>query len=95
MPVRVIVAVLSLATAVAQAQLRVPARNEIAEAMRKEKAVGYDILATANGARFSSSVILHFARQQAAASPVTPILLPHADYLEAFAEVSIRVICST
>lgn len=70
------------------AQIRVPAKTEIAQAIRQEKNLGYNTLATANGARFSSAVILHFARQQAAAASIQPVLLLHRDFFDAFVEVS-------
>ena len=68
----------------AAAQVRLPSKAQIAAAMRLEKALGYDLLVTANGAQFSSSVILHLARTQTD----RPFLLAHREYFDAIVEVS-------
>jgi hypothetical protein len=83
-----VLASLAVAALAQTAQIKVAAKSEIVEAMRKEKALDYNMLATANGARLSAAVMLYFGRRQAAAKPVNPILLRHHDYYEAFVEVS-------
>lgn len=63
-------------------------RGDLREAMLAEKSRGYNLLATANGARFSSGVILHLARRaRDAQEPPGPLLIDHQDYFEVYLEV--------
>ncbi len=72
-----------------QARARVVTRQEIADAMRREKGKGYDILATPNGARFAAGVILDVARRASELDPLrTPLVLDYRDYFEAFVGVA-------
>lgn len=64
-------------------------RAAIVEAMRAEQRHGYNLLATANGARLSAGVALSLVRQaRAAAADPAPILLDHRDFFDAFLEVT-------
>ena len=60
-------------------------RQALVEAMKIEKAKKYNILATSNGARLSSAVILDVARRAADLDRERkPILIDHRDYFEAY-----------
>jgi hypothetical protein len=75
--------------AVNLASIRVATRSEIVEAMLAEKAKNYNLLATANGARFSAGVILHVARRaRGVEGSRVPVLLDHRDYFEAFLQIT-------
>ena len=64
-------------------------RQALVEAMKVEKAKRYNILATSNGARLSSAVILDVARRAADRDRERkPILIDHRDYFEAYLEVT-------
>lgn len=64
-------------------------RQSLVQAMARQKAQGYNLLATANGARFSSAVILEVARHALERDVSrTPLLIDHRDYFEAYLEVT-------
>jgi hypothetical protein len=68
--------------------VRVP-RVEIAAAMQGEVRLGYNVLATANGARFTAHVILRLASLARDRNPKGgPLLLDHTDYFDAFVEAA-------
>jgi hypothetical protein len=63
-------------------------RPALVQAMRNQQSLGYNLMATANGARLSSGVILELATHARATDPSrTPILIAHEDYFEAYLEV--------
>ncbi len=60
-------------------------RQATVEAMLEQKRQGYNLLATANGARFSAGGILHLARRARERNPEpSPNLIDHKDYFDAF-----------
>lgn len=64
-------------------------REEIVRAMRAQRSMGYNLLATANGARFNAGVILDVARAASRRDPLqTAIVLDHRDYFEAYLQVT-------
>ena len=64
-------------------------RADLVQAMKHQQRLGYNLLATANGARFSSGIILELARHARATDPnQTPILIDHDDYFESYLEVT-------
>jgi hypothetical protein len=64
-------------------------RSEIAEAMLEQKQQGYEVLATANGARFTARVLLRLAARARERDPSgRPLLLDHQDYFEAFLQAA-------
>ena len=79
------VALLPLSMPLAAQPIRLVTRTEIMEAMRRQRALGYDVLATANGARFSAGVLLDLAKR---ARTQAPLLVNHHDYFEAFLQVN-------
>jgi hypothetical protein len=68
--------------------LRVAAASEITEEMQRQKNLGYNILATANGARFSSQVILSLIELVGKDKPARPVLIRHADIFHAYLKVT-------
>jgi hypothetical protein len=52
--------------------------------MTAQKNLGYNLLATTNGVRFNSAVLLHLAREAQRRGSATPFLVDHADYFEAY-----------
>jgi len=64
-------------------------RRVLVQSMTGQKALGYNLLATANGARLSSAVILDAARHAGERDATrSPILIDHRDYFEAYLEVT-------
>lgn len=64
-------------------------RPEMVAAMREQTQKGYDVLATANGARFTAGVLLRLASLARDRDPQrAPLLLDHQDYFEAFLEAA-------
>jgi hypothetical protein len=64
-------------------------RAALVQAMKNQQQQGYNLLATANGARFSSGVILEVAAHARNTDPrQTPILIDHDDYFEAYLAVT-------
>jgi 4-hydroxybenzoate polyprenyltransferase len=68
--------------------IRVVPRNEVVAAMAAQKALGYNLLATTNGVRFNSAVLLHLAREAVRNGSTTPFLVAHDDYFEAYVQVT-------
>jgi 4-hydroxybenzoate polyprenyltransferase len=78
---------LLLAVSLGAEPVRVVTKEELVEAMRLQQ--GYAILATPNGARFNSGVILNLARAAHAADPNgPPLFIDHRTYFDAFVEVA-------
>lgn len=76
---------LPAAAASAPAGLRVVSRQEIRAAMAGSQ--GYNLLATTNGPRFQSEVVLRLARQAQASDPQrTPLFLGHREWFLAYLE---------
>ncbi|HXH95136.1 MAG TPA: UbiA family prenyltransferase, partial [Thermoanaerobaculia bacterium] len=70
---------LLLAASLGAEPVRVVTKEELIEAMRLQQ--GYAILATPNGARFNSGLILHLARAAYAADPNgPPLFIDHRTY---------------
>ena len=64
-------------------------QQEVAAAMRIEQALGYDLRATANGARLQAEVILHLARAAHARDPLgPPFVIGFDTYQAAFVDVT-------
>jgi hypothetical protein len=64
-------------------------RQALVQAMTRQKAERYNLLATANGARLSSAVILEVALRASQSDVAqTPILIDHRDYFGAYLEVN-------
>jgi hypothetical protein len=71
------------ATAAVPAGARVVPRDEIAQAMAESQ--GYNLLATTNGPRFQSEVVLRLARRAQASDPQrTPLFLGHREWFLAY-----------
>jgi hypothetical protein len=70
----------------AQEIVHVVPREEIVRAMKVQKDLGYNVCATANGARFNAGLILDVARNRH--EPRQPFLLAHDDYYAAFVDVA-------
>jgi len=79
---RVLPALVLPAMLAAQPVRHVP-RGEIVEAMQRQRAQGYDILATSNASRFSGGFLLDLARRATG-----PFLLEHHDYFEALLQAA-------
>ena len=67
--------------------IRVVPRGEIVEAMGRQRALGYDILATSHGSRFTGGLLLDLTRRWAG-NGTAPFLLNHHDYFEALLQVT-------
>jgi hypothetical protein len=64
-------------------------RQALVDAMTRQRGERYNLLATANGARFSSAVILEVARLANSTDPNrNPIVIDHRDYFDAYLEVT-------
>ncbi len=64
-------------------------REQVLSAMRAEAEQGYNLLATTNSTRFSTSVILAVVRAAMADAPEgPPLLIHHSDWYEAYSEVT-------
>ena len=80
---------LLIAASIANADsVRLVTRQELVEAMTAQKSQGYNLLATTNGVRFNSGVLLHLAREAVQRGSTTPLLIDHADYFEAYLTVT-------
>jgi len=82
-----LVALLPALHASAQQTVRIVPRDEIVRAMRVQKDLGYNLCATANGARFNAGVLLDLARNRHDPQR-SPFVLTHDDYFAAFAAVA-------
>jgi len=64
-------------------------REAIRDAMAEEAERGYNLTASTNSTRFTTSVIFSLVRQAMAESPdESPLLLDHSDWYEAYREVT-------
>ncbi len=69
--------------------LRTVDREAIRDAMAEEAERDYNLTASTNSTRFTTSVILSLVRQAMAESPdASPLLLDHSDWYEAYREVT-------
>lgn len=69
--------------AAAPAGVRVVSQQEIAEAMAESR--GFDLLATTNGPRLQSEVLLRLVRRAEGADPLrTPLFIGHREWFQAY-----------
>ena len=79
----------AVAAAARGQEVRVVPRAEIVRAMAAQRSQGYELRATANGARFNAGVLLDVAGAARRRDPGrTPLVLDHRDYFAAFLAVT-------
>lgn len=63
--------------------------EEIVEAIKLQKALGYDLVSTANATRLQAGIFLHLARKAAETDPARrPLRIGHEEYFDAYLAVT-------